>query len=56
MGVVDVGFVLPGTPPRGLRFVALPADPVICVCADRDDPTIIALHKTARRLTSPRRP
>jgi DNA-binding transcriptional LysR family regulator len=30
-GVADIGFVLPGTPPRGLRFVALPADPVICV-------------------------
>jgi DNA-binding transcriptional LysR family regulator len=32
-GVADVGFVLPATPPRGLRLVALPADPVICVCA-----------------------
>ncbi len=32
-GVADVGFVLPGTRPRGLRFVPLPADPVICVCA-----------------------
>lgn len=31
-GVVDVGFVLPATPPRGLKFVPLPADPVICVC------------------------
>jgi DNA-binding transcriptional LysR family regulator len=32
-GVADVGFVLPGTRPRGLRFVPLPTDPVICVCA-----------------------
>jgi len=31
-GVVDVGFVLPATPPRGLRFVPLPVDQVICVC------------------------
>jgi DNA-binding transcriptional LysR family regulator len=31
-GVTDVGFVLPATLPRGLRFVPLPADPVICVC------------------------
>jgi DNA-binding transcriptional LysR family regulator len=30
-GVIDVGFVLPGTPPRGLRFVPLPPDPVVCV-------------------------
>jgi DNA-binding transcriptional LysR family regulator len=30
-GVVDIGFVLPGAQPRPLRFVALPADPVICV-------------------------
>jgi DNA-binding transcriptional LysR family regulator len=32
-GVVDVGFVLPATPPRGIRLVALADDPVICVCA-----------------------
>ena len=32
-GVTDVGFVLPSTPARGLRYIALPADPVICVCA-----------------------
>lgn len=31
-GVVDVGFVLPATPPRSLRFIPLPGDPVICVC------------------------
>jgi len=44
-GVADVGFVLPGTPPRGLRFVALPADPVICVCAPS--------HHLASRTTVP---
>lgn len=32
-GVTDVGFVLPATAARGLRYLALPADPVICVCA-----------------------
>jgi DNA-binding transcriptional LysR family regulator len=31
-GVVDVGFVLPATLPRSLRFIPLPDDPVICVC------------------------
>lgn len=32
-GVTDIGFVLPSTPARGLRYLALPADPVICLCA-----------------------
>jgi DNA-binding transcriptional LysR family regulator len=32
-GVTDVGFVLPATPARRLRYLALPADPVICICA-----------------------
>lgn len=32
-GVTDVGFVLPATPARGLRYVALRADPVIAVCS-----------------------
>jgi len=32
-GVTDIGFVLGGARPRPLRFVALPDDPVICVCA-----------------------
>ena len=32
-GVTDVGFVLPATPARGLRYVALRADPVIGVCS-----------------------
>ena len=32
-GVADVGFVLPVTPARGLRYVALRPDPVVCVCA-----------------------
>jgi DNA-binding transcriptional LysR family regulator len=32
-GVTDIGFVLPETPARGLRYVALPPDPVIGVCA-----------------------
>jgi DNA-binding transcriptional LysR family regulator len=31
-GVTDVGFVLPATPARGLRYAALPTDPVVCVC------------------------
>lgn len=31
-GVTDVGFVLPATPARGLRYVALHTDPVIGVC------------------------
>jgi len=42
-GVADVGFVLPATPAPGLRYVALRADPVICVCA----PT----HQLATRRT-----
>jgi DNA-binding transcriptional LysR family regulator len=42
-GVTDVGFVLPATPARGLRYLALSADPVICVCA----PT----HPLARQRT-----
>jgi len=32
-GVLDAGFVLPGARPPALRFVALPPDPVVCVCA-----------------------
>lgn len=32
-GVVDVGFILPGARPRPLRFVRLPTDPVVAVCA-----------------------
>jgi DNA-binding transcriptional LysR family regulator len=36
-GVIDVGFVLPATPPRGLRFISLPADPVVCVCGPHHD-------------------
>jgi DNA-binding transcriptional LysR family regulator len=32
-GVIELGFVLPASRPRQLRFVALPADPVIAVCA-----------------------
>ncbi len=32
-GVLDAGFVLPGARPPALSFVALPADPVVCVCA-----------------------
>lgn len=32
-GVVDIGFVLPGTRPPPLRFIPLPADPVIAVSA-----------------------
>ena len=32
-GVTDVGFVLPAAPVRGIRFIALPADAVIGVCA-----------------------
>jgi DNA-binding transcriptional LysR family regulator len=32
-GVADVGFVVPITRPRPLRFLSLPADPVVCVCA-----------------------
>jgi DNA-binding transcriptional LysR family regulator len=32
-GVIDVGFILPGARPRPLRFMALPADPVVTVCA-----------------------
>ncbi len=32
-GILDAGFVLPGARPPGLRFDALPMDPVVCVCA-----------------------
>jgi DNA-binding transcriptional LysR family regulator len=32
-GVTDIGFVLPATAARGLRYLSLPTDPVICVCA-----------------------
>lgn len=32
-GVIDAGFVLPGARPPALRFIALPPDPVVCVCA-----------------------
>ena len=32
-GVLDVGFVLPGARPAGLRFARLPADPVVGVCS-----------------------
>jgi DNA-binding transcriptional LysR family regulator len=32
-GVADVGFVVPAARPRPLRFLTLPADPVVCVCA-----------------------
>jgi DNA-binding transcriptional LysR family regulator len=32
-GVVDVGFILPGSRPPALRFVPLPPDPVVCICA-----------------------
>ena len=45
-GVTDVGFVLPTTPTRGLRFVALPPDPVICVCAPTHE---LASKRTVRR-------
>lgn len=45
-GVTDVGFVLPTTPARGLRYVALPTDPVICVCA----PTHALAHRRSVRL------
>jgi DNA-binding transcriptional LysR family regulator len=45
-GVTDIGFVLPATPARGLRYLALPADPVICVCA----PTHALAAKRAVRL------
>ena len=31
--VLDVGFVVPGARPPGLRFDSLPSDPVVCVCA-----------------------
>lgn len=44
-GVVDLGFVLPGAPPAGLRFVRLPADPVVAVCAPS--------HPLARRRSVP---
>ena len=36
-GVIDVGFVLPGARPPQLRFVRLPADPVVPVCAPSHD-------------------
>jgi DNA-binding transcriptional LysR family regulator len=36
-GVTDVGFVLPATPARGLRYVALAPDPVVCVCGPEHD-------------------
>ncbi len=32
-GVTDIGFVVPTARPRPLRFLALPDDPVVCVCA-----------------------
>jgi DNA-binding transcriptional LysR family regulator len=32
-GVVDAGFILPGSRPPSLRFVPLAPDPVVCVCA-----------------------
>ena len=32
-GALDAGFVLPGARPPALGFVALPPDPVVCVCA-----------------------
>jgi len=44
-GVTDVGFLLPATPTRGLRYVALPADPVICVCSPAHD---LASKRTMR--------
>ncbi len=36
-GVIDVGFVLPGARPPQLRFVRLPADPVVPVCSPYHD-------------------
>ena len=36
-GVLDVGFVLAGTRPPQLRFVALRPHPVLCVCAPDHD-------------------
>jgi DNA-binding transcriptional LysR family regulator len=44
-GVADIGFVLAGARPRPLKFIALPADPVICVCAPS--------HVLARRASVP---
>jgi len=32
-GVVDVGFVLPGARPAGLRYVRLSDDPIVAICA-----------------------
>jgi DNA-binding transcriptional LysR family regulator len=32
-GLLDIGFVVPGARPPGVRFDPLPPDPVICVCA-----------------------
>jgi len=32
-GVADVGFAIPGPAPRGLRRIALSADPIVCVAA-----------------------
>jgi DNA-binding transcriptional LysR family regulator len=32
-GACDIGFIVPATRPRSLRFVALPADPVVAVVA-----------------------
>jgi|SRR5918996_3235640 DNA-binding transcriptional LysR family regulator len=32
-GVIDLGFVLPGARPAGLRFERLPDDPIVAICA-----------------------
>jgi DNA-binding transcriptional LysR family regulator len=34
-GACDVGFIVPGTRPRALRFMALPPDPVVAVVGPR---------------------
>ncbi len=34
-GACDIGFIVPGTRPPALRFVALPPDPVVAVVASR---------------------
>jgi DNA-binding transcriptional LysR family regulator len=44
-GVIDIGFVVPVARPRPLQLVALPADPIVAVCA----PT----HPLANTIVSP---
>ncbi len=43
-GACDLGFIVPATRPRSLRFVALPADPVVAVVA----PSHPLVGRTAR--------